>query len=64
MTEVLHKTRQPFNVNSIAQAAAIAALDDEAHLCETKRVIDEGRAYLQVQLPKCKFHSCQRLQIS
>src|SRR4030095_765895 len=47
MTEVLHKTRQPFNVNSIAQAGAIAALDDEAHLSETKRVIDEGRAFLQ-----------------
>jgi len=49
MTEVLHKTRQPFNVNSVAQAGAIAALADEAHLCETKRVIDEGRAYLQEQ---------------
>jgi histidinol-phosphate aminotransferase len=49
MTEVLHKTRQPFNVNSVAQAGAIAALDDEAHLHETKRVIDEGRAYLQEQ---------------
>ena len=32
ITEVLHKTRQPFNVNSIAQAGAIAALGDEAHL--------------------------------
>jgi histidinol-phosphate aminotransferase len=49
MANVLHKTRQPFNVNSVAQAGAIAALDDEAHLCETKRVIDEGRAYLQKQ---------------
>jgi histidinol-phosphate aminotransferase len=49
MAEVLHKTRQPFNVNSIAHAGAIAALDDEAHLRETKRVIDEGRAYLQEQ---------------
>src|SRR5437762_1503112 len=49
ITEVLHKTRQPFNVNSVAQAAAIAALDDEAHLRDTKRVIDEGRAYLQEQ---------------
>jgi histidinol-phosphate aminotransferase len=49
MTEVLHKTRQPFNVNSVAQAGAIAALDDDAHLRETKRVIDEGRAYLQEQ---------------
>ena len=47
ITEVLHKTRQPFNVNSIAQVGAIAALNDEAHLCETRKVIDEGRAYLQ-----------------
>jgi histidinol-phosphate aminotransferase len=49
MTEILHRTRQPFNVNSIAQAGAIAALDDEAHLRETKRVTDQGRAYLQEQ---------------
>ena len=55
MTEVLHKTRQPFNVNSIAQAAAIAALDDEAHLRETKRVIDEGRAYLQEQFAEMQI---------
>jgi histidinol-phosphate aminotransferase len=47
--EVLHKTRQPFNVNSIALAGALAALDDEGHLRETKRVVDEGRAYLQEQ---------------
>jgi histidinol-phosphate aminotransferase len=49
ITEVLHKTRQPFNVNSIAQAGAIAALNDDAHLRKTKRVIDKGRAYLQEQ---------------
>ena len=49
ITEVLHKTRQPFNVNSIAQAGAIAALADDEHLRETRRVIDEGRAYLQEQ---------------
>ena len=49
LIDVLHRTRQPFNANSIAQAGAIAALDDEAHLRETKRVIDEGRAYLQAQ---------------
>ena len=49
ITEVLHKTRQPFNVNSIAQAGAIAALEDNDHLRDTKRVIDEGRDYLQKQ---------------
>jgi histidinol-phosphate aminotransferase len=49
IVEVLHKTRQPFNVNSIAQAGALAALEDEAHLRETKQVVDEGRTYLQEQ---------------
>jgi len=52
---VLHRTRQPFNVNSIAQAGAIAALEDDGHLRETKRVIDEGRAYLQEQLAEMKL---------
>src|SRR5205823_11553088 len=55
MTEVLHKTRQPFNANSVAQAGALAALDDEAHLRETKRVVDEGRAYLQEQFAEMQI---------
>jgi histidinol-phosphate aminotransferase len=53
--EVLHRTRQPFNVNSIAQAGALAALNDDAHLRETKRVVDEGRAYLQEQFSKMQI---------
>ena len=53
--DVLHRTRQPFNVNSIAQAGALAALEDDAHLRETKRVIDEGRAYLQEQLDEMRI---------
>jgi histidinol-phosphate aminotransferase len=55
LIEVLHKTRQPFNVNSIAQAGAIAALNDEAYLRETKRVIDEGRHYLQEQFAEMQI---------
>ncbi|MDD5217761.1 MAG: histidinol-phosphate transaminase [Candidatus Omnitrophica bacterium] len=42
----LHKVRQPFNVNSIAQAAATAALDDRFFLWRTKRLVDSGRRYL------------------
>jgi histidinol-phosphate aminotransferase len=53
--EVLHRTRQPFNVNSIAQAGALAALEDDAHLRETKRVVDEGRAYLQGQFAEMQI---------
>ncbi|HYY34823.1 MAG TPA: histidinol-phosphate transaminase [Candidatus Binatia bacterium] len=55
LIEVLHKTRQPFNVNSIAQAGALAALEDDEHQRETKRVIDEGRTYLHEQFGKMKI---------
>jgi len=55
LIELLHKTRQPFNVNSVAQAGALAALEDDAHLRETKRVIDEGRAYLQEQFSEMQI---------
>ena len=45
--EILQKTRQPFNANGIAQAAALAGLADHEHQSRTKAVTDEGRAYLQ-----------------
>jgi len=47
LIEVLQKTRQPFNVNAIAQAGALAALADEEHQRATKRVVDEGRAFFE-----------------
>ncbi len=42
----LHKIRQPFNVNSVAQAGAAAALDDRFFLWRTKRLVTNGRKYL------------------
>ena len=47
--EVLQRTRQPFNVNSVAQAAALAGILDESHQQKTKKLTDEGRDYLQAQ---------------
>lgn len=35
IADLLNRVRQPFNVNSVAQAAAIAALSDEAHVRAT-----------------------------
>jgi histidinol-phosphate aminotransferase len=32
----LEKVRQPFNINSVAQAAAVAALDDRQHMVRTR----------------------------
>jgi histidinol-phosphate aminotransferase len=52
LVQVLHRTRQPFNVNSIAQVGALAALTDDEHLRETKRTVNEGRAYLHEQFSK------------
>lgn len=36
LVAALEKVRQPFNLNSIAQAGALAALDDTAHLAATR----------------------------
>lgn len=40
------RVKEPFNVNSLAQVAAIAAISDDAHVEETKRVNTEGRKQL------------------
>ncbi len=47
LIRVLQKTRQPFNTNGVVQAGAVAALADDAHPMETKRITDEGRNYLE-----------------
>jgi len=39
----LNRTREPFNVNLLAQAAAVAALDDEAHVARTLAMNEEGK---------------------
>ncbi len=52
---VLQKTRQPFNVTGIGQIGALAALDDVDHQRKTKRVVDEGRAYLEKEFAAMKL---------
>jgi len=47
LADVLQKTRQPFNVNGIAQAGALAGLQDEEYQEMTRRITTEGRDYLQ-----------------
>lgn len=42
----LDRVREPFNVNSLAQAGAMAALDDDRHLERTRRAIREGKLFL------------------
>jgi histidinol-phosphate aminotransferase len=51
----LEKIRQPFNINSIAQAAALAALEDTEHLEKTRANNFNGRHFLENELRKLKL---------
>jgi histidinol-phosphate aminotransferase len=42
LTDLLNRIRQPFNVNSLAQAAAVAALNDRDFLQKSARLNAEG----------------------
>ncbi|HLB25958.1 MAG TPA: histidinol-phosphate transaminase [Nitrospirota bacterium] len=46
----MDRVRQPFNTNSLAQAAALAALGDDEHVKESVRVNEEGKKYLYREL--------------
>jgi histidinol-phosphate aminotransferase len=48
LTDLMNRLRQPFNVNSIAQAAAIAALQDEAFLKKSAEINAQGYRQLTV----------------
>ena len=47
--------REPFNVNSLAQVAACAALEDTAFLAKTRAMVREGRRYLTRELDALKL---------
>ena len=57
VADYLNRTRQPFNVNSLAQVAALAALDDKEFLRETQKVVREGLAFLYAELDKLKLRT-------
>ena len=46
LAQALHKVREPFNVNSLAQAAALAALEDDEHLEAIRRLLREEKPKL------------------
>lgn len=50
--DILNRLREPFNVNSMAQAGALAALGDEAYYRNIARHIEEQRRYLYRSLDK------------
>ncbi len=47
LIDALQQPRQPFNVNRMAQAAATAALDDQAFLRRSRHLCRESKTYLE-----------------
>jgi len=52
---LLQRVRQPFNVNAIAQAGALAALGDAAHIRKTKTLTRRGLTFLSKAFDRLKL---------
>lgn len=50
LAELLQKARQPFNVNAIAQAGALAAIKDAKHSSQTRELNRQGLAFYEKAL--------------
>lgn len=50
LIKYMKRTQMPFNVNCMAQAAAIASLKDKEHIERSKLTISEGKQYLYKEL--------------
>jgi len=52
LSSYMERVRQPFNINSLAQAGALAALDDKDFLRKTRTTVLDGKRYLYDNLKK------------
>lgn len=50
IADLLNRVRQPFNTNLLAQEAAIASLEDDAHVQQSVALNQSGKDYLQQSL--------------
>lgn len=48
--DCINQVREPFNVNSVAQAGAIASLQDPDQVARTRKVNSEGKKYIYREL--------------
>jgi histidinol-phosphate aminotransferase len=51
----LEKVRQPFNINALAQAAAVAALDDTSHVERTRKLNSRSHRFFARAFRKLKL---------
>ena len=54
MVNLLNNVRQPFNINLLAQAAVMAAMDDHEYVRRTLEVNAQGIAYLEREFNRLK----------
>jgi histidinol-phosphate aminotransferase len=52
VADLMNRVRQPFNVNTVAQAGAIASLDDDAYVERSRRLNREGMAQIVAGLER------------
>ncbi len=55
VADMMNRVRQPFNVNSVAQAAAVAALQDEAFVRQTHALNQSGMQQITQGLSKLEL---------
>lgn len=55
LAELLHRVRQPFNVNTLAQAAATAALNDAEFLKRTVNLVHDELEFIYAALDKLEL---------
>jgi len=56
IVEEMNRIREPFNTGTLAQTAALAALDDDGHVERSREVNEEGKAYLYAELERLKIN--------
>lgn len=54
--DILNRLREPFNVNSLAQAAAVAALKDQRYYRHIAKEIEDQRQFLYCSLKRMGLH--------
>ena len=52
LAELLHRVRMPFNVNTLGQVAAAAALDDAPFVQKTVQLVHQGLDFLYAELSR------------
>lgn len=56
IVDAVNRAREPFDVNRLAQAAAVAALDDDEYLARSRQVNGDGLARITAAVEGLGFH--------